>query len=437
MKRFFVQGLKVFLAVWLVSLTVQAQIVVLKGKVSDQNGDPLPYTKISERRLGVSSLSNEQGLFYLKVPHDQANLTLSYIGYMPLDTVLYFTGKEDTVRVSFRMQSSVKELGLITVSSKPYTQVFQTTDLNILDYSFFGQQVLLLVKSKEEYQIRLLDPQEKVLTQQNLKFKPVSFMRDCIGILHIVGEDSLYPVEFNSEIFAFPNAISMAEYRQYIAPCVGSNEGYFFLQQVTNFNQTIRYFSQRKADNYYRNMHSVSDPLKVQDVQNYARELDMAWAPDIMGDIYNPADIRASREKSQDQFFFNLVVTNATYAPLIRTENAVYIFDHLADTCFVFSQSALPLRQFAISYHRQETWGKKLILDEAREKIYAVHIHDGIFRLSEIDLETGQLKSGTDLTRHTYPEKIRVKNGWIYYLHHEMNRAGFNKLYKVRLADPH
>jgi len=412
----------------------QQSAVILKGKVLDENGNHLPYAKIFETQIQTTTLSNQRGNFYLKVPSPSAKIRISYIGYITIDTTLNFKNNaSDTIPITFRMIPSSKELDVVSISSAPYQQVFETTNLNILDYTFFGQNILLIVNSKENYQVRLLDQQEKILTKQNLNFKPISFIKDCLGILHIVAEDSLFPVIFDSEQFTFPDAIPILDYIEFIEPCVTSNENYFFLKYAANFNQTVEYISQRKIDDNYLFMRKINDEIKTQDVLNYATELNMNYAPNIMSEIYSAADVRASREKTQDEFFFNLVMTNATYAPLFKTTNAIYIFDHLADSCFVFSQNSEPIQQFSINYQLQKNWGKKLIVDEANEKIYVLNVTNGIYSLHEINLETGELKTSTELTKHTFPEKIRIKDGWIYYLYQEKENPGFRKLYRVRL----
>jgi len=413
----------------------QQPTVVLKGKITDANGDALPYTKISETQNRNSTLSNQRGTFYLNVPAEKASLRLSYVGYVTIDTTLYFKHNPgDTLFVSFRMIPTVKELGTVDISSKPYTRVFETTNLNILDYTFFGQNILLLVNGKENYQIRLLDSQEKVLTRQALHFKPKGFVKDCLGILHIVSDDSLYPVFFDSELFSFPDAISIQDYKEIIAPCVASSETCYFLKYVTDFDQTIQYFSQRKTDDSYQTLRVVRDAQVVKDVTDFAQTLLLVPAPNPMAEL-NANSLKSAHERFQDETFFENVLTVPTYAPLIRTNSAIYIFDHLADSCFVFSQQSDNIRQFTITYHLQKGWMNELIEDEAHEKIYAVHQVNGIFELAEINLETGALLESTKLEEHTYPEKIRIKDGWIYYLHHDVNLPGYNKLYKVRLKD--
>lgn len=409
--------------------------IVLKGKIIDEAGAALPYARVSEQLSKISTLTNQRGTFYLKVPAGKSNLKISYIGYNTIDTTLYFGSKtNDTIFCTFKMVPSSKEFAVVNVTSKPYQQVYETTNLNILDYTFFGQNILLLVSYKGDYQIRLMDQSEKLLTRQNLNFKPTGFIKDCLGILHVFSKDSLYPVHFNSEQFSFPDAIPILDYIDFIEPCVASTDDFFFLQYITNFNQTIEYISQRKKDDVYKLIRLINDAEKVNDVLAYAQELQMTNAPSMMSEIFSAKDVRAAREKMQDQYFFDLVVTNATYAPLIKTTSAVYVFDHLADSCFVFSLQSEPLRQFKIDYHKRADWANKLILEDGGDRIFTVHSLDGIYALAEINIETGELNSPLQLTEHTYPEKIKIRNGWIYYLHHDLLNPGFDKLFRVALS---
>lgn len=434
-RKYVFQSLLCLLIIQAGSAFGQNKQIVLKGKVIDETGSSLPYARVIEQQSKLYTLTNQRGTFFLKVPAENTELKISYIGYETIDTTLYLSSQSnDTVFCTFKMIPSSKEFAVVNVTSKPYQQVYETTNLNILDYTFFGQNILLLVSFKGDYQIRLMDQSEKLLTKQNLNFKPTGFIKDCLGILHIFSKDSLYPVYFNSEQFSFPDAIPILDYIEFIEPCVASTDDFFFLQNVTNFNQTIEYISQRKKDDVYSLMRLVNDAETVKDVLAYAEELEMTYAPSMMSEIFSFNDVRAAREKMQDQYFFDLVVTNGTYAPLIKTASAVYIFDHLADSCFVFSLQSEPLRQFKINYHHRIDWAKKLILDDGSNRIFAIHTLNGIYSISEINLETGELKAPLRLMEHTHPEKIKIKNGWVYYLHHDLQNAGFDKLFRVALA---
>jgi hypothetical protein len=426
---------KIYFALFNLFLLVNASAQTtqtIKGKILDETGAALPYARIIDQNSKITTLSNQRGIFHVSSKNQPISLKISYLGYETLDTTFTLeNNSSDTIFCVFKLKPSVNELSTITVSSKPYHQVYQTTNLNILDYTFFGQNILLLVNYKNEYQIRLMDQSEKLLTRQQLQFKPQGFVKDCLGILHIFSKDTLYPVHFNSEFFSFPDAIPIEDYIEFIEPCVTSTDDFFALQYRTDFNQTIQYISQRKIDDSYGMIRLITDIDQVEYVLDYAEELNLTFAPSMVGEIYLQSDIRAAREKFQDQVFFDLVVTKAVYAPLFKTSNALFVFDHLADSCFVFNHQCQPIRQFQLSYHLQPEWANKLILEEGNERIFTVHQVNGIFSISEINLETGILKSKVTLEEHTYPEKIKIRNGWIYYLHHDPINSGFNKLFRV------
>lgn len=425
----------IFILVALQSRAQQTELI-LKGKILDETGSPLPYAKVSEMQTKNATLTNQRGVFYLTIPADQTDLRISYIGYLTMDTTLIFNSTgNDTVYASFKMFPALHEFDVVNITSEPYQKVFETTNLNILDYSFFGQNILLIVNSRENYQIRLLDMQEKLLTKQNLNFRPYGFVKDCLGILYIVSDDSLYPVHFDSEQFSFPDAIPVYDYITFIKPCVAANENYFFLEYVSNYGQTIEYFSQRKADDLYLYLRVINDPVVTNDVVSMGLALGEPYpAGVLMGEI-SERELKDNRVKFQAETFFKNVMTNPVYSPLIKTTNAIYIFDHLADTCFVISHNSELLRQFKIDYHLSPEWAAKLITDESGEKIYALHQLNGIHRISEINLESGELKKSTELSDHTYPEKIKIKDGYVFYLYHPRDNGGFSKLYRVALRE--
>lgn len=413
----------------------QSEAIIIRGKVVDETGVLLPYARIINQQSKVTTLTNQRGIFYISVFNPQVSLKISYIGYTLIDTLISIENMNtDTIDCFFRMTPKSNELAMITVSSKPYHQVFETTNLNIIDYTFFGQNILLLVSNKGDYQVRLMDPSEKILTKQNLSFKPRGFLKDCLGILHLFSKDSLYPVHFDSEIFSFPDAIPIEDYIEFIEPCVASTEDYFALQNISDFNQTIEYIAQRKKDDFYSLIRKITDSEKVEDVLRYASELEMAHAPSMTSEIFDERDIRAAREKFQDQVFFDLVVTNAAYSPLIKTSSAIFVFDHYSDSCYVFNHHCHPLRTLYIQYHKRSDWAEKLILEEGSERIFAIHNNLGIYSISEINLETGELKYSVRLSEHTYPQKIKIRNGWIFYLYQDMLTPGFTKLFKVPVA---
>src|SRR6266700_2430469 len=64
-----------------------AQDKVITGKISDsKTGKPLSGATVKVKNGTQSTLTNEQGLFTLKVPSPEAILTVTYVGYTVYET---------------------------------------------------------------------------------------------------------------------------------------------------------------------------------------------------------------------------------------------------------------------------------------------------------------------------------------------------------------
>lgn len=66
------------------SSTIQPDRITVKGKILDENGDPLPGATIQEKNTTNGIISDVDGAFTLSVPPD-ATLIVSYIGYKSLE----------------------------------------------------------------------------------------------------------------------------------------------------------------------------------------------------------------------------------------------------------------------------------------------------------------------------------------------------------------
>jgi hypothetical protein len=73
-------GLTLFLASF---ICFQASGHILKGKVSDINGDPIPYATIFVKELSMGTTTNIDGIFEIEVPAGLYTLNFRRIGYIP------------------------------------------------------------------------------------------------------------------------------------------------------------------------------------------------------------------------------------------------------------------------------------------------------------------------------------------------------------------
>ncbi len=99
------------------SISMKVDYIEYKGKIVDsKNGDPIASAYLSVNETNISTITNNDGEFSLKIPENitDATVTVSYLGYqsktLPLN---YF--KTDNTRIE--LEESVEELSEISIFS--------------------------------------------------------------------------------------------------------------------------------------------------------------------------------------------------------------------------------------------------------------------------------------------------------------------------------
>jgi len=99
------------------SFSMKVDYVEYKGKVVDsKNGDPIASAYLSVNGTNISTITNNDGEFSLKVPEDITNamITVSYLGYQSKTLPLDFFKKENT---RIELEETVEELSEISIFS--------------------------------------------------------------------------------------------------------------------------------------------------------------------------------------------------------------------------------------------------------------------------------------------------------------------------------
>jgi hypothetical protein len=77
-------------------------------------------------------------------------------------------------------------------------------------------------------------------------------------------------------------------------------------------------------------------------------------------------------------------------------------------------------------------WSGDIFLDENLSKVYTTFLRSSSTGLYQLDLNTGDLKKILTL-RHPFPQKIRIYQGWIYYLYDVHNDPENKALFRQEL----
>ena len=89
--------------------TIMAQDVLVRGRVIDQQGAPLPFSLIKIND-SLHTTSDINGFFKVRVNTTRVNVKVSYIGYAPVDTFLHIMDTSQLITIVMKEGVTLKEV---------------------------------------------------------------------------------------------------------------------------------------------------------------------------------------------------------------------------------------------------------------------------------------------------------------------------------------
>lgn len=86
-----------------------------------------------------------------------------------------------------------------------------------------------------------------------------------------------------------------------------------------------------------------------------------------------------------------------------------------------------------IIFNEDKSWTGEIIYDKAKNKFYTLFKRQGISRVSEINIMTGELMNETILGGYAHIEKVTVWNGKLYFLYKNFHGDEYKRLYMCYL----
>jgi hypothetical protein len=165
------------------SISIKVDYVEYKGKVvSSKNGDPIASAYLSVNGTNISTITNNDGVFSLKVPENitGAMVTVSYLGYqskiIPLDN---FT----TENTRIELEESVEELSEISIFSSKDARELVLDMLKKRDDNYINDQTQMTAFYRETIKKRRRNVSLSEAVVKIYKQPYASSKRDEISII--------------------------------------------------------------------------------------------------------------------------------------------------------------------------------------------------------------------------------------------------------------
>jgi hypothetical protein len=452
-------------------LRAQTKVFFLEGRVQARNGEALAGVSIQcdEGPLGAT---DSLGRFSLEADFRPRSLTARSLGYFPqrirTDT---FPWINQRIQVQFALTPVDISLPEVTISSVPVRSVFEedfSTDL--LDYQFAGADLLLLVKEKKKYFVRMTTDEGGIISEIQLPGDNLSILhQSCTGAWHAVGKNWGWEITYqNNRLDTFPRYPAY-RFHQTVKPCAARSNGYYFVYRMSAFKHAMEYYYLPPGGGKGLLLHiedSLAERTAYQLYQDFImkrpymlpKTFEMgsgnAFSTVAHPEFGNSAD--QSVEAEQQAFELSTLMryldvydnnqlaslgalqslrNDSLYAPMFALGDKVWLFNHPGRDLMEINTANWQVRHLPLRYQLEKFWSKDVLMDVSTRRAYGRFTHPttGCI-LKEINLETGA--TGRQYNLYPVPylsEKYKMRNGTLFYIGQPDVNTPNKRLYRAEL----
>lgn len=414
--------------VLLLVLGLDAQSV--SGIVLDAiDQQPIPSAIVRMQGQNRTALTDDAGRFTLTYEGEVGDLEVTRLGYRGA-TVGRNRLSQYGMVVKLNPAAALPDV----VISAGAEQVLEDKTLHMYDYDFLDDQLVVILYDRVRRApfLALVDVNDEILSRLDGPEAPGKLVRDCMGHLHVLGRRHACQLfRLDAERLGM-YVDSLHLYKQFVEPCLGNIENYYYYSQERLNGQVLDYYHfdarTQKGEGFMQlidrqKIHQMLDPLGPY-VQYASTEASMAMLDEEAWDKINKLDYEMQFNRLA--FFYPI------HAPLHVIGQSLYVFDHTNLLIRRCDAGGKALDSVGITYPKLPHWQRTILIDAVREEAYTVFEQHGYLTLHEIDLKTGELMDAYPLPMQ-FPIKVQVRDGVVYYMYRELDYDDTNRLYRMRL----
>jgi hypothetical protein len=349
--------------------------------------------------------------------------------------------KKDSLHLDIFMVQALVELDPYVVNTVDLPDtVVGNNNFFIQDFEFAGDNFLLLTTDRrtDAWSVKLADPDQKIVSTANIPVMDVvQLYRDFLGYINVICKEEVYRVKFDGSQIGLAQ-LPKNDFEWMIKPCVDTITTSIYFSNYRSDYPEFSYFAYNKNDSTKVLVRSVIDK-------------DLALQYSFEYEFMKPKDKLLARKLEQQTGIDKREVAaymtdfahqrwfTPLYAPMFIIRDTVLIFDHYSDKIYKYDGHNSLLDSVKISYHHPEKWRewrRELLKDELKQDIYGVFLKGGYTYLKEIGTKSGDILSVSRLT-FQFVDKVKVKDGFAYYIYRPNSSLQTKFLYKERLSTSH
>ncbi len=413
----------------------QGPSLTLKGVVYDKNSR-LPVNHVSVGIHGIwgkGTSTDSSGYFEIKGIRLPAKLHISHVSYQP--QIVEITNKSD-LAIKVFLKPKTTTLPEISVSAIRKIDTVFHEPINVVDYDFLEENIVLLtyVNVFEKYKLCLLDKNEQPVAQISLsEHRPSRLFKSCWGDLYLTTDLGVYAIKADKTSFCLGEKTSLEKYETVLKPCVLATDSFTYFQEYFYQGQAMRYFAfhrdgNTKSIDFPLIEHEHNIDLLIEETGNRFPRSGDVWEANV------EPRLAALREESYGLKGMMKIFYPRLYAPLVRHDSLLCLFNHQESEIQFFNQKGTLLSSTPIQYHQYKKWKKQIIYDAKAQTAYTSFDTRWGEQLCPINLKDGTLGEAIPIEL-PFPGNLKIRDGYLYFLHRDPYQGGRKKmLRKVRIS---
>lgn len=422
------------------ALAQENQSVYISGKVFDRDSlKKLNHVSVRVNNSTFATETDRNGQFDLLLPKvKHITLVFSCVGYKK-EVREINPEKQDSVYLSVSLKATPFELITVDINAKPKPDtVFGTQKFSIIDFDFYEDKYFLLTEDKKTNKqfVRLADESETLLHSLPIPTeagKAKDIYRDFMGYSNVICEKKIYRLlVLNDKLYLA--SLPVEDYNALVKPVIDTINSQLLFSNYSRNYPLFNYFSYNLNDSSKKEVHTVEDEdlMHAYRFEYYSlKPREKLIAREIAQEYGVDKHIAAAMISGFTQTMFYTPL----YAPLFIVSDTICIFDHYKDCLYHYNRKAEKIDSVKINYHHPKNWKEwknLMVKDFTENSIYAVYDNSGHKYLKMINIRNGK-EEGKYSIIHYSADKIRIRDGYIYYIYRPFQSLQEKYLYKEKI----
>ncbi len=431
--------IRIIFFVVLNSVLFGQQQLITGRVISEANQKAVKGTIIQLNSEGKQFVTDNNGYFEIPFSFNQKVQLLVVHNDFQIQNKQIQASTKDTIKVLIKLKQRITDLQAIDVyaTQKPET-LCSSPKYSIYDFDFFDDKYILLTSENElkTAELKLVSSNGSELSNFVIPKEagePKYFYKDFEGYTDLVCADTVLRIDvLNDQLW--PITIPKKDFESFYAN-INDSVNRFLLHNNWWANYPVfSYFSLKNNDSLSQILRTVCDAdlLKLYNIEyrylpTYAKLECRRIADKLKIDKYIVAALMSGFTKTH--FYEPL------YAPLIVLNDTIHVFNHYANYLYHYSKDLVMLDSVKINYHHPKNWKewkKQILVDKQLNKVYAFFSRNGHHYIKGINTTTGAELGSYHLQHHS-AQKIKLKDGYLYYVYRPFDSTQEKFLYREKI----